>query len=169
MKQTNTTLWVHTALFAAMATISTMVLTIPTPTGGYVNLGDVAVLMSAYFLGPWYGALAAGVGSALADLLLGYAIYAPATLLIKGLMAVVAGFLCKSLGMSVQGRITCAVCAELVMITGYFLFDGILSGSLLVALPGIGGNLVQATFAIVASTALALSLSKTNLVGKFAK
>ncbi len=169
MGQSSTTLWVHTALLTAMVTISTMALTIPTPTGGYVNLGDVAVLMSAYFLGPWFGALAGGFGSALADLLLGYSIYAPATLLIKGLMAIVAGCLCKTLGFGVQGRLTCALVAETIMLAGYFLFDSWLSGSLLAALPGIGSNLAQAAFAIFASTILAQSLSKTNLVHRFSK
>lgn len=47
---------------------------------GYVNLGDCAVLMSAWVLGPLYGGAAAGIGSALADLLSGYAHYVPAPL-----------------------------------------------------------------------------------------
>ena len=50
---------------------------------GYVNLGDCAVPLSAWILGPVYGGVAAGVGSMLADLLSGYAHYAPGTFLIS--------------------------------------------------------------------------------------
>ena len=56
------------------------------PSGyGYVNLGDAGVYLCALLLPGGLGALAAGVGAALADLILGWAVYAPVTLLIKGL------------------------------------------------------------------------------------
>ena len=58
------------ALMAAMACVATMVIKIPIPaTGGYINLGDCIVLLSGIILGPVYGGIAAGLGSALADLL----------------------------------------------------------------------------------------------------
>ena len=53
-------------------------------------IGDALVLMSAFLLGPVYGTAAAGIGSALADLLTGYAYYAPGTLIIKGGIALIA-------------------------------------------------------------------------------
>lgn len=59
---------------------------LPLPSGyGYVNLGDAGVFLCALLLPGYLGVLAAGVGAAAADLLLGWAIYAPATVLIKGL------------------------------------------------------------------------------------
>ena len=71
---------VLTALMAAMACVATMVIKIPIPaTGGYINLGDSIVLLSGVVLGPVYGGLAAGLGSALADLRGGYGVFAPAT------------------------------------------------------------------------------------------
>ena len=69
------------ALFTALCTIMTLVIQVPSPMQGYVNLGDCAVLLSAWILGPVYGGVAAGVGSMLADLLSGYAHYAPGTFL----------------------------------------------------------------------------------------
>ena len=81
---------VMTALLAALACVATLVIRIPSPTGGYMNLGDTVVLLSAYLLGPAWGAVAAGLGSALADLFSGYTAYVPATLLIKALMAAAA-------------------------------------------------------------------------------
>ena len=77
------------AVLAALACVATMVVQIPSPMNGYVNLGDCFVLLSGWLLGPWWGAAAGGIGSMLADLLLGYGHYAPGTLVIKGLMALV--------------------------------------------------------------------------------
>ena len=80
-------------LLAAMGCVGTMVLVVPSPTGGYMNLGDAVVLLGAYLLGPVWGAVAGGVGPALADLLAGFAVYAPATLVIKAQMGLVAALL----------------------------------------------------------------------------
>ena len=69
----------------------------PIPMQGYVNLGDCAVLLSAWVLGPVYGGVAAGTGSMLADLFSGYAHYAPGTFLIKLCMAVAAALIFRFL------------------------------------------------------------------------
>lgn len=59
-----------TALFAALACVATMSIRIPTPgTGGYIHPGDAIVILSGVVLGPGYGFLAAGIGSALSDLI----------------------------------------------------------------------------------------------------
>ena len=84
---------VTAALMAALACVATMVIKIPSPLQGYLNLGDCIVLVCGWILAPGYAFLAAGIGSALADVLSGYVFYATATLVIKGFMAVVAFFL----------------------------------------------------------------------------
>ena len=84
---------VSAALLSALCYAATRIIQIPAPMGGYVNLGDCIVLLSGWMLGPWWGFLAAGAGSMLADLLSGYAYYAPATFLIKGAMALLAALL----------------------------------------------------------------------------
>ena len=84
-------------LMCAVVVITTMFAAVPIPgvQGAYANAGDAAVYASAYLLGwPW-GVMVAAVGSGLADLLLGSALYAPATLVIKGLMALIAAKLLK--------------------------------------------------------------------------
>ena len=79
---------VRTAMFAALTCIATFIIKIPTPgTGGYIHPGDALVILSGIFLGPLYGAAAAGIGSAMADILGGYFFYAPVTMLIKGITA----------------------------------------------------------------------------------
>ena len=86
------------ALMAALTYVATMVVKIPSPMQGYVNLGDCCVLLSGWILGPWWGGAAAGIGSMLTDLLNGYAHYAPGTLVIKALDAIVAALIVKALG-----------------------------------------------------------------------
>lgn len=118
-------------LMAALVCVVTMIIKIPSPLKGYVNLGDCVVLLCGWLLSPVYGFLAAGIGSALADLLSGYAIYAPATFIIKGIMAFVAMNIFKLInkrkGMLLSATIS-GVAAEIVMILGYFIFEGVLYG-----------------------------------------
>ena len=76
MRNIKTLKLVQSALLAALCLLLTRVVTIPAPTG-YVNLGDCAVLLSAWMLGPIWGGMAAGIGTMLADVLSGYASYAP--------------------------------------------------------------------------------------------
>lgn len=81
-----------TGLMTAAVTVATIAIMIPVPnTGGYIHAGDSMVFLSVLVLGWKYGAMAAGVGSALADILSGYAQWAPSTLIIKTLMAVLMG------------------------------------------------------------------------------
>ena len=123
-----------TALFAALCCVSTVVITVPLPTG-YFNTGDVFVLLAAWCLGPIYGVAAAAIGSALGDLFLGYALYAPATFFIKGLDAFIACITCwffkkliKKQSLDFLPRIFSAILGEIVMIGGYFLFEMLLYG-----------------------------------------
>ena len=54
------------ALLAALTAVATMIIRIPTPTQGYIHLGDGMVLICGILLGPGLGALAAGIGSMMA-------------------------------------------------------------------------------------------------------
>ncbi len=85
-----------TAVFTALVCIATMVLSTYVPqTRGYFNIGETMVYVTALLFGPFVGAFAGGVGSMLADILLGYYVYAPATLVIKALEGFIVGFLNK--------------------------------------------------------------------------
>lgn len=159
-----TKLLVMTALFAALGYVATRVLMVPSPTGGYMNLGDTVVLLGAYLLGPVYGAVVGGIGPALADLLSGYAVYVPGTLVIKALMALTAALLYRALGKKNWALVVCGVAAEAIMVVGYCLYDGLLSGSLAAGAAGIPSNLVQAAFGLVVSTLLAMILKKNSYV-----
>lgn len=122
---------VFAALLAALTCVATMVIKIPSPLKGYLNLGDCVVLVTGWMLPPAYSFLAAGIGSALADVFSGYVVYAPATFAIKGLMAVVAfyGFKIfnKKIG-NTPSRIISGILAEVVMALGYYVFEGFMYG-----------------------------------------
>ncbi len=146
-----------TGVLTALTTVATFVIQIPTPSKGYINLGDTLVNLCAWILGGGYGAFAAGFGSALSDLISGYAIYAPATFVIKFLMAFVSFEIFHALEKkfpSLWVRIFSAVIAELIMITGYALFAGILYGSVETAWVSIPENAVQGIFGAGASVTL---------------
>ena len=84
------------AVFTALVCVATMMFILYVPaTEGYFNLGETMVYTAAILLGPYIGAIAGGVGSALADVLLGFSIYAPATLVIKAAEGFVVGFLTR--------------------------------------------------------------------------
>jgi uncharacterized membrane protein len=84
------------AVFTALVCAVTMIFSIYVPgTKGFFNIGESMVFLSALLFGSFVGAFAGGVGSMLADLLLGYPHYAPATLIIKACEGAVVGALKK--------------------------------------------------------------------------
>ncbi len=155
---------VTAALLAALTCAATMVIRIPSPTGGYLNLGDTVVLLGAFLLGPWTGALAGGIGSAMADALSGYVVYVPATLVIKAGVALTAGCLYRFLRDRTGGMVFAALGGEIPMIAGYWLFDALLLHSWGGAVAGVPGNLVQASFGVAVSVFLATALRKSGFV-----
>lgn len=151
---------VYSALFAALTCCATM---LRFPAGiGYIHAGDAVVLLGAFLLGPWWGAFTAGLGSALADLLSGYALYAPATFVIKALMALIAAFIIRKCGREKPARNAAgaAVVAEIIMIAGYFCYDCFVLKYGMAALGDIPTNLIQAVFGTVAGAALYGAVSK---------
>ena len=142
---------VLSSLMAALVCVATMMIKVPSPMKGYLNLGDGFVLITAWLLSPFYGFLAAGLGSALADLFSGYIVYAPATFLIKGAMALIAFaffLLLKSKLGIFSARLVGAVMAELMMVAGYFVFEGFMYGFVPSAV-NIPANAVQGAAGIV--------------------
>lgn len=162
------------ALFAALTCAATMVVKIPTFTNGYINAGDCIVLMCGWLLGPVYGFLAAGIGSALSDIISGYLFYAPATFVIKGLTALIAALLYAALSgdkaptsRRIIARVTSAVCGEAVMVLGYFAYEATILGYGLAAAAEMIGNGGQALFGIVVGTILAEIIRRTGIQSKF--
>lgn len=118
-----------TALFAALCCVCTMFTKIPL-LNGYFHAGDAFVILAGWFLGPLYGAVAAGLGSALADVFLSYASFAPYTFFIKACDAIVAWAIwyllkkcIKSRKLDMIPRVISALAGEVVVCLGYFLVE----------------------------------------------
>lgn len=130
-------------LMAALTCVCTMVVQVPIPaTGGYLNLGDSMVLLSAWYIGGIYGVAAAGIGSMLADLFSGYAVFAPGTFAVKAMMALAAWMIFRKVS-SHKGQYLGAMAAALIMVCGYFIYESVCLGYGMAAIGSVPANLVQ--------------------------
>jgi uncharacterized membrane protein len=148
---------IQTALLVALVAVTTMVVNVPLPgVKGYINIGDTIVLLSGVLLGPTTGAVAGALGSSLADLLLGYAHWAPWTFIIKGLEGFLAGWLVLRLR---KGTTLATVIGAAVMVGGYFLV-GTLYYGFGVAVASVPGDLLQGGASVLLALVLVRPLRK---------
>ncbi|MGP6139470.1 ECF transporter S component [Jeotgalibaca sp. A127] len=126
MKRNNTHQMVMFAMFASLTTVMTLLFRIPIPNAqGYLNIGDAVLLLAALIMGPAAGFWVGAIGSALADMIAGYAMYMPFTFLVKGLEGFFAGVIYKKTG----NTILAVFIPALWMATGYFFTDWLLYGT----------------------------------------
>ena len=152
-------------ILTALVFVVTYLIKIPIPaTEGYVNPGDAVILISAFILGP-YAAIPAAIGSALSDLLAGYAVYILPTFIIKGAMGLVAGLVLKHSageGVSFGRRLVAFTAAELIMVGGYFAFESMpFMYGVAAALVSVPFNLIQG----LAGMVMAFPLSYVKVIG----
>jgi len=165
-KKNTVSMLVMTALFASLTCVVTMSIRIPSPLNGYLNLGDCVILLAGWLLSPVHGFLAAGIGSALADLFAGYVLYAPMTFVIKGAMALTAFWLFRLLNKRIGyllSRILSGFTSEAVMILGYFLFESIMYGFAPSSV-NIPANGVQGCAGLILGIILIKMLEKTKII-----
>lgn len=156
---------VTASLIAAFCCVATILIKIPTPPFGYINAGDVIVLIAGLLLSPFYGFFAAALGSCVADMFLGYFVYAPVTFFIKGLMAVIAHYIYKGAKKKLNNKVSKIIAvlpAEIFMVLGYYLFEGFLYG-FIPSLVNIPLNCIQGFFAIIMGTLIANILEKYKI------
>lgn len=147
MEKDNVKKIVYGAFMMALVTIGTMVIQIPTPaTKGYVNVGDSFIFLTSALFGPAMGFISGGLGSSLADLLSGYAYWAPWTLVIKGLEGLIVGILYK--GHSEYAKIFSFLVGALWMVLGYYIAGGIMYG-FKASLVDVPSNLIQGFASII--------------------
>lgn len=158
------------AMMAALACVATMIIRIPSPMQGYVNLGDAVVLMCGWILGPIYGVAAAGIGSMLADILAAYPHYAPGTLVIKAVVALIAYVLFTALRRGKEQNtknlilplVISGIAGEIAMVVLYFVYASLLLGKGWAAAASIPGNLMQGLVGIIVGAALYVLISKSK-------
>ncbi len=163
------------ALMSALTAVATFAVRIPmVATDGYLNIGDGLILFCGAAFGPAAGFIAGGVGSALADLIAGYAHWMLPTFLIKGVEGALAGLLFWVLHKSKINRFLSAGIAflpsVLLMVAGYFFASWIMKGSAAVAFTSVPGNAVQGAVGVALALLLLATTSRIKnfgaLVGK---
>ncbi len=134
--------WYLTVGLTVVVLVVTYMVVIPIPGGGFFNFGDVVIVFAGLLVGSRGGAIAGAVGSALADIILGYAVYAPITFIAKGGEGFISGLAKGKKGLWYH---LFPILAVLFMVMGYFV------GETLVPSMGIGkavtavpANLIQA-------------------------
>lgn len=159
---------IFSSLLAALICVATMLIKIPSPLNGYINLGDCVVLLSGFLLPMPYGFAAAAVGSGLADVFSGYALYAPATFVIKGFMAIIVRGLYLLFKRKEKrfGYLFGGILAELWMIVGYLLFESVLYG-FFPSLVNVPANAVQGVAGILIGALLIKLFEKQKIASFF--
>ena len=147
-----------TALMMGLIMVMTFIIRIPVPaTQGYIHLGDCMIFLAVLVLGWKHGAIAAGVGSAMADLIGGYAIYAPVTLVVDFSRSGVT--VMEIIGMCIGG---------IVMVAGYYVAEGIMYGNFITPMASVPMNILQFVVGAVIATALSRVLAPTPAGKSFA-
>lgn len=155
---------VKVALFTCLIFLATSFIKIPIPLG-YIHAGDIIIFVACYFLKPKYAAVACGIGSMFADLMAGFALYMPITLVVKGLMALIASAIIYK-KTDLYRLFTGYTFAGLFMVCGYYVFEGFIYGWA-PATANIPFGLIQPAVGIAAAVPIVLLFIKTKTFSKF--
>ncbi|MDU2489978.1 MAG: ECF transporter S component [Clostridium celatum] len=153
------------AIMATLVFISTFLIKIPS-LNGYTHIGDSMVIISALILGKKKGALAAGLGAALCDLLSGYMQYIIPTFLIKAIMVLIISIIAENLINKTKfAWILGAIIGCTFQVVGYCLVETILYG-FAGALASVPANIIQSIVGIALAVVLSTVLEKSNILNK---
>lgn len=141
-----------TAVMTAIVFVLTRMVQVPTPAKGYIHLGDAAIFFSALAFGPWVGAAAGGLGTALADITSGFPQWAIFSFLIHGLQGWIVGWTSERWA-GTKGLILSTVLGAVVVVVGYLAAGSLLSG-VGAALSELPLNIIQVTAGAVVGVSL---------------
>lgn len=165
-KKYNTRDIVETGLLISLVFIATRFINIRLPiasSGGLVHLGNTMLFISAIVFGKKKGAIAGAFGMALFDLLSEWAIWAPFTFVVRGVMGYIIGSIAwkdNKKGDSVLTNIIAIIISGVWMIFGYYLTEMILYGNHIKALASIPGNITQIVIGLIIGVPVAKVLKK---------
>ncbi|WP_270939806.1 ECF transporter S component [Romboutsia lituseburensis] len=157
---------VETALLIALVFIATRFINIRLPiasSGGLVHLGNTMLFIAAIVFGKKKGAIAGAFGMALFDLLSEWAIWAPFTFVVRGIMGYIIGRIAWSNGKDGNNIITniiAIVLSGIWMIFGYYITEIILYGNHIKAMASIPGNITQIIIGMIIGIPIAKILKK---------
>lgn len=153
---------VITALFIAMVYVFTAFINIKLPiaaNGGLVHLGNIPLFIGAILFGKKTGCIAGGVGMALFDVLSGWTLWAPFTLVTVGLMGFVVGAITEK-RKGFRWYIVALIVACGIKVVGYYIAEWVIFGNKYAPISSIPGNLVQIGVAAVTTLIIVEPLRK---------
>ena len=150
-------------ILTALVFVITAYLHIPTY-NGYVHCGDGVIFIAACVLPMPYSIIVGALGAMLADLLTGFAIWAPGSMIIKGLLALL--FTCKSNKILTKRNLVMLLPAALISAVGYYLYEALITGSFIASLSGIPGSIIQAVASSILFVVTGLAMDKYNIKKK---
>ena len=150
-------------IFSALVFVVTAYLHIPTY-NGYVHCGDGFIFLAACILPMPYSIIVGVLGAMLADLLTGFAIWAPGSMIIKGLLALI--FSCKSKKIVTTRSLIMLLPAAVISAGGYYLYEVLITGSFIASLAGIPGSIAQALASSIVFVVIGIALDKYNIKKK---
>lgn len=140
-----------TAVCIVLVYVFTAVVNVKLPiaaAGGLIHLGNVPLFIAAILFGKRTGMIAGGIGMGLFDLLSGWTLWAPFTLVIVGCMGLVVGAVTEN-KKSFPRYILAMVLACVIKVVGYYIAEGFIYGNWIAPVSSIPGNLVQIGVAAV--------------------
>ncbi len=165
---------VTTSLLIAVVFVATYVIHFPAPfslnSGGLIHLGNVMLFMAAIVFGKKKGAIAGAFGMGLFDLLSGYAIWAPFTFIIRGVMGYMIGYIANSHhrdGNNMTWNIIALTLSSIWMIAGYYIANIILFQNWVAAFSSIPGDLTQLAFGFILGIPATVAVKKTKVFDNY--
>lgn len=157
-----------TAMLVALVFVSTFFIKFQLPiasNGGLVHLGTAMLFIASILFGPKKGALAGAIGMGLFDIVGGFAVWAPITIVSRGLQGYIVGKIAWSKGRkgnSIALNLIATIVSMPFMIAVYYIGEGILYGNWIAPLASIPGDLVQNILGIIIAVPICVALKKVR-------
>ena len=148
-----------TGIFTAIVFVFTAYFHIPSHTG-YTHIGDAFIYLAACILPLPYGIFVGAVGALLADCLTGFALWAPATIIIKSVSVIL---FCQNGKIITLKNCLALFASSALCIGGYYLYEAILTGNFIAALAGIPGYVTQSILSSILFIFVGISCDKLKI------
>jgi uncharacterized membrane protein len=155
-------------MLIALVFVATLLLNIKLPitaNGGLVHLGTAMLFIASILFGPKKAAIAGAVGMGLFDLVAGWTLWAPFTIVARGLQGYIVGKIAWSNGRngsSITFNIIATISSIPVMLAVYYICEGILYNNWIAPMASIPGNILQNVVGILVAIPVAIALKKIS-------
>ena len=158
-----------TAMLIALVFIATLFVNIKLPikaNGGLVHLGTAMLFIASILFGPKKGARAGAAGMGLFDIVGGWLIWAPITIVARGLQGFIVGKIAWANGRkgdSIAFNIVAMIISMPVMLAVYYIGEVILYNNSVAPLASIPGDMIQNLLGLIVAIPVCLLLKKTSV------